>query len=343
MLMTEIQKEIRALGDLLSVTQNIVLTAHKDPDGDALGSALALWHWLRKRGHTVDIALPSPYPDGFHWLPGLDKTLVSDYDMEEIVQKLKFASVVIYLDFNAMDRIERLSEAFSQTDAQSVMIDHHRDPEPIADIMISDVAASSTCELVFEVMTSLYGDVDLDRNIATCLYTGIITDTGSFKYNIRPQLFIHVSKLLSTGIDSNAIQDLIFNNLDIKFLRLLGLCLTERFILMPEVQTGIFYLTKQDYKEFDIKRGDTEGIINYLLKVKNIKVAAFFRQQPGIIKISLRSKGSISVQQIARELFNGGGHLNASGGYLHGSLRKAITRFQKELPNYLSKYKELKV
>ncbi len=339
--MLAIEEEIGLFGEILKAqTHNVVVTAHKDPDGDALGASLAVGHWLRKYGHTVDVVFPSAYADSFHWLPGLDKTLVSDFDMEAIVEKFSYVSLIIYLDFNGLGRIESLSELCDSSNAKKVMIDHHRDPEPIADVIISDIDASSTCELVYQTMTSIYGVSDIDKDIATCLYTGIITDTGSFRFNVRPRLFLYVSQLLETGIRSNVIQDLIFNNLDEKYLHLLGTLLTERMIIMPEWNTGIFYLTKKDYQRFDIQRGDTEGIINYLLKVKSIKLAVFFRQQQNIIKVSLRSKGRISVQEIARDLFNGGGHLNASGGYLHSSLRKAITMFQERLPQYLSKYKE---
>jgi len=328
--------EISALKSLLDTPQDIVITTHKDPDGDALGSSLGLMHALRKERHNVHVVLPSGYPDQFNWLPEVEALLTPDLDGEESEERMKKATLVFYLDFNGIDRVERYAQQFTALDVPKVMIDHHIDPEPIADVIFSDTTASSTCELVYEVLESTYGTSMIDETVASCLYTGIVTDTGSFKYAVRPALFITVSKLLETGIDSNKLQDHIFNSESEKYLRLLGHCITNRMELLHEYGVGIFYLTKSDYTNFDIQRGDTEGIINYLLKIKKIKMAIFFKQQHNIIKVSLRSKGDLNVQQIARELFNGGGHFNASGGYMHSGLHKAMNLFKDSLPNYLA-------
>lgn len=335
------EEEIVDLKKALSQPQNIVITTHKDPDGDALGSSLALYQVLKSRGHSVDVALPSAYSGQFHWLPCINDVLIADVDMDEITEKLHHASLIFYLDFNGLDRIERLAEDFDAATCTKVMIDHHMDPEPIVDIMITEPASSSTCEMVFDVATRLYGDDCVTEDIATCLYTGIVTDTGSFKYNVRPQLFHSVAQLLEAGIDSNKIQDLIFNAQSGKYLKLLGYLITERMELIPEWQTGIFFLSKKDYTDFDIQRGDTEGLINYLMQLNDVKVAVFFKQQPNIVKLSLRSKGDISVQEIARDLFKGGGHKNASGGIAFTGLKSAMDKFKNALPKYLSKYPEI--
>jgi phosphoesterase RecJ-like protein len=217
------------------------------------------------------------------------------------------------------------------------MIDHHIDPEPIADAIISDVNASSTSELVylfikkFEMMNLFH------PNIGSALFTGIITDTGSFRYNTRPQTYIVASELKSFGVDDYSIQNKIYNSLDSKYLKLLGHCLANRMVLIPEYKAAYIYLNKEDYTTFQIGRGDTEGIVNYLLMLKEVKLAALITEQPSIIKLSLRSKDEINVQQMASTHFNGGGHKNASGGSAYAKLDDVINRFIKVLPNYITK------
>jgi phosphoesterase RecJ-like protein len=217
------------------------------------------------------------------------------------------------------------------------MIDHHLDPEPFYHYGLSDTTASSTAELVYEFINYLEDTRFIGPDIATCIMTGLITDTGSFKYNTRPATFICAAKMQERGIDVKDIQDEIFNSMKIKQMKLLSHALFKRMEILEEYSTAIIVLNKYDYANFDIQRGDTEGIVNYLLMMKDIKLAAFITQQPQIVKISLRSKGDISAQEIARDHFRGGGHKNAAGGALYGSLSSVINKFKEVLPNYMKK------
>lgn len=325
------------LQSFLKLKKNIVICSHRNPDGDAIGASIATYLLLNEIGHDVTIVFPSEYPINFKFLPAVDKVKIYDIHQEEIDTKLDVADLIFALDFNGLDRIDRLGEKINSIDVPVIMIDHHIDPEPFYVYGLSETEASSTSELVYEFMLQMEWKHKLTQDIATCLLTGIITDTGSFKYNTRPNTF-HVAGIMQeTGIDVKFIQDSIFNSMTTKQLRLLGHALNRRMEILEEYRTGIIVLNKFDYQNFTIQRGDTEGIVNYLLMIKDIDLAAFITQQPQIVKISLRSKGDISVQEMARDHFNGGGHKNAAGGAQYGSLSKVIKKFKDIVPLYMQK------
>lgn len=327
-------ENIEALKDLLSVPKDIVITTHRNPDGDAIGSSLGMAGLLSKFGHAVRIVSPSEFPEFLHFLKGADDILVWDTEPEESQRFLKRADIIFCLDFNSLDRIDKVGEFIQDLNTHFVLIDHHLYPEPFAQFQLSRTTASSTCELVFDFAVDIGWEPEIDKTIGECLYTGILTDTGSFKYGTSPHLFKVASRLLEIGVDDYVLQDLIFNSLDEKNLRLLGHCLHNRMEILPEFHTGIIHLTKDDYATFDIQRGDTEGIVNYLLKIKKVKMAVFITEQPTIVKISLRSKGDFSVQEIARKHFKGGGHKNASGGASFKSLEATLRQFKEILKTY---------
>jgi phosphoesterase RecJ-like protein len=330
-------ENINDLKALLAIPRDIVITTHRNPDGDAIGSSLGLYHFLNKDGHTVRIISPSEYPEAFSWMPGVNDIIIYDLDPEYSQKLVERADVIFCLDFNALDRIDKLGELIEPTKCDKVMIDHHLYPEGFADFLLSDTSASSTCELVFDFIHMLGMERELDVTIGECLFTGIITDTGSFRYSTSAKLYRTVADLVELGVDDYKLQDLINNSMKEKHLRLLGHCLNNRMEILEEYNTGIIALTKQDYEDFDIQRGDTEGIVNFLLKIKNVKMAAFITQQPTICKISLRSKGDFSVQEIAKRHFKGGGHQNASGGFSFQSLEATVNRFKSVLPSYKEK------
>ncbi len=327
-------ENIHELKALLAAPKNIVLTTHRNPDGDAIGSTLALYHYLRRHGHSVRMVSPSEYPDTFSWMPGITEMMVYDIDPERVREVLEIADIIFCLDYNALDRIDKVGDLIRPLKCNKVMIDHHLYPEPFVDYMLSDTLASSTCELIYDFLERLGARQEIDPTIGDALMTGILTDTGSFKYSTSAKLFRIVGDLLDAGVDDYRLQDLIFNSLREKHLRLLGHCLANRMEILEEFNTGIITLTKEDYANFDIKRGDTEGIVNYILKLKNIKMAAFIHEQPTIVKLSLRSKGDFSVQEIAKKYFKGGGHKNASGGYSFQGLNATVRRFKQLLPQY---------
>ncbi len=334
-------EDIAEIKELLSRPRNILISSHRNPDGDALGSSLALSLYLQQLGHKVEVVTPSEYPHTFEYLPQVRDIKIYDVHSEMVDPFLETCDVIFALDFNGLDRIDKLggkiSEVKDRSKAKVIMIDHHLDPEPFYDYGLSDTAASSTAELVFEFIQFLEDTRYIGPDIATCIMTGLITDTGSFKYNTRPATFICAAKMQERGIDVKEIQDAIFNSMKVKQMKLLAHALFKRMEILEEYETAIIVLNKYDYANFDIQRGDTEGIVNYMLMMKNIKLAAFITQQPQIVKISLRSKGDISVQEIARNHFRGGGHKNAAGGALYGSLSMVINKFKEVLPEYMEK------
>jgi len=330
-------ENIEALKVHLSTPKSIVITAHRNPDGDAIGASLGLYHFLNQFGHTVRIIFPSEYPNVFEWLEEVDKATIYDLEKEKSEELIKEANIIFCLDYNSLDRVDKLGVFINESKAVKVMIDHHMDPEPFVDFMMSHPEASSTAEMIYTFIEQLGEKDKLNTNIGEAIFTGLLTDTGSFAYNTNPNLFRVASELKALGVDDYKLQQEIFNTLPEKNLRLLGHCLANRMEIIPELHTGIIVLNKEDYIKYDIQRGDSEGIVNYILSIKGIKVAAFIREQPYIVKLSLRSKGDFSVQEIARDHFNGGGHKNASGGYSKKGLKHTLEKFKTILPAYIYK------
>ncbi len=327
-------ENITELKSLLARPKDILITSHRNPDGDAIGSSLGLKLFLEKEGHTVKVVVPSGFPHFLNWLPGAEEVLVYDENPEEISELMERMGMVFYLDFNSLERIDKMGEITGKMNVPKVLIDHHLLPEPIADFDLHSTLASSTSELVYDFIKLLGKEEQVSKEVAECLFTGILTDTGSFKYSTSPKLFRMVGDLLSKGVDDVRIQNLVFNSLEEKHLRLLGHVLHNRMEVLPEYRTAIITLTKKDYEDFKISRGDTEGLVNYLLMMKDIVLAAFIHEQPTITKISLRSKGDFSVQEIAKKYFKGGGHRNASGGFSFTGLRSTVKKFKEALPQY---------
>jgi len=332
-----IMENIIDLKLLLSTPKTITLTTHRNPDGDAMGSMLACYHFLRRQNHRVYMIAPSEYPENFAWMMGIQECLIWDIAPEVCEAAINNTDIIFSLDYNGLDRVDKLGEAIKRSSSKKVLIDHHLFPEKFADFVLSDTTASSTCELVYDFILLLELGHLIDPIIGDCLYTGILTDTGSFKHATTPKLFRTVAKLVEIGVDDNSIQDKIFNALKEKHLRILGHCLYNRMEILDEYQTGIIWLTKADYDKYDIQRGDTEGIVNYLLSLKNVKIAAFIHEQPKITKLSLRSKGDFSVQEIASKYFKGGGHKNASGGASFIGLEPTIRKFKEAIAETITK------
>lgn len=327
-------EQIKAVKTLLQYPKDVVILSHRNPDGDAMGSTTALSLFLQRHGHNTKIIVPSEFPEFLEWLPESDRVLVFDNDPAASIKAIQKSELIFLLDFNSLDRIDKLADSVEKQSVPKIMIDHHLFPEPIADYLFSDTTASSTCEMVFDFMEALDCLNDLDPVLGDCLLTGMLTDTGSFKYSTSPKLFRIVAELLDRGVDDYRLQDLIFNSMGEKQLRLLGHCLANRMEVLPEYRAAIIWLTQEDYVDFDIKRGDTEGIVNYLLRMRRVKIAAFIHEQPTIVKLSLRSKGDVDVQEIAKKHFRGGGHKNAAGGASFASLSSTIKRFKGLLPEY---------
>jgi len=324
------------LQEILSTPKDILITSHRNPDGDAVGSSLALMHYLKSLFHTVYVSFPSDFPNNFAWMEGSDEVLIYDSKVKKVNKIIDNADLVFALDYNGLDRIDKMGEYIAKSKVPVAMIDHHLHPQEFSQYTLSDPSASSTCELVYDFIKQMDESKPLDVKIAEYIYTGILTDTGSFKYSVSPKLFKIAAQLLETGVDADKVQMLVFNSLPIKNLELLGYCLNKRMEILPEIKTGIITLTKKDYEDFDIQRGDTEGIVNYLLMLNDVKVAAFVSEQPKIVKLSLRSKGDYAVNEIASAHFKGGGHKNAAGGASFTGLSSTLKKLKKILTEQYS-------
>jgi len=322
---------------VLATPKDIIIFGHRNPDGDAIGSSLGLMHYLNKFGHQVKVLYPSDYPANFGWMKGVDDAIIFDHDEALAARAIEKAEVAFFLDFNSLSRIDRMGELVNDVDCVKINIDHHLDPDYFADYLWWKHDASSTCEMVYKFIVKLGDEDKIDVTIGECLFTGLITDTGSFKFSTNPDVYSICGNLKKIGVDDRLIQQRLFQNLDEKHLRILGQALGHRMQIFPEYRTGLIYLTRKDFDQFNIQRGDTEGIVNYLLSLQDVRMAIFVTQQPNIVKLSLRSKGSFSVQEIATKYFNGGGHLNASGGYQHAGLGKTLDKIKSILPEYKDK------
>ena len=326
-----------ALRQLIRVPQNVAILSHRNPDGDAIGSALAMKHYLEQYGHTIHVIFPSEFPKEFDVLPGSSEILIWDIHTDESKSVLSQKNLFFFLDFNSLSRIDKLGDFVKDLPGKRVMIDHHLYPDPIADFMFSEPEASSTCEMVYRFIDGLGDSMKISPLVGKCIFTGLVTDTGSFRHATNPTVYRIAADLVERGTDDTAVQDMIFNSNEEKNLRLLGHCLSNRMEYWPELRTALIWLSKKDYETFNIQRGDTEGIVNYLLSIREVRLAAFIHNQPTVVKLSLRSKGDLDVQEICKKHFNGGGHKNASGAYSHSSLKDTIEKFRKVLPEYKDK------
>lgn len=326
------------LYQLIRQPARVVIVTHKNPDGDALGSTLALAAVLHKLLHQVTVVLPNDYPPLFNFLPGIDKVIIGEMTPDLAVSAFEKADIIFCLDFNGLDRIDRFGLDVMASRAVKILIDHHIDPEPFADHILSKTEASSTAELIYDFLVDLSLDGYIDVPVAEALYTGILMDTGSFRYATNPHVFEVAADLKRRGMDDYMLQIRLFNSMTEKQLRLLGHCLANRMELMSEYQSGIIWLDRDDYKNWSIGRGDTEGIVNYILMVRNMKMAVFITEQQNITKLSFRSKGNINVQEICHTYFNGGGHRNASGGQTKASLADTLAKVKEIIPITMNAY-----
>jgi len=332
------QENISKLKNLLSTQKQIVVTTHRGPDGDAMGSALAMFHFLKELGHIVNVIIPNLHPEFLHWMSGNKHVLVFEED-EELANKItQNADLIFLLDFNHLSRISDFSDTVSLTDVTKILIDHHQNPDTsIADIIFSDSKACSTAQMIYEIIDALGFRNYINKEIAECLYVGIMTDTGSFKYpSTNAKTHRVVSDLIEMGIDTSRIHDLIYDNSSSNRINLLGYCLYKKLLLYPKNNSAILSLSSDELDRFQFKKGDTEGFVNFALGIKGIRFAAFIVEKEGVVKLSLRSKGNIKVNEIASKYFNGGGHVNAAGGISSVSINETIKILEEIINNYIT-------
>lgn len=328
--------EIAELKQHLSEPRNIVITTHRSPDGDAIGSSLAVYHYMKALGHNARVVVPNQYPQFLKWVPGNDTVVVFEEQEAEATQLVHQAEIIFCLDYNALHRMEKLGRVVADTNCLRILIDHHQQPEKIAKYMLSDTSASSTCELVYTFM-ELLGDLKLlNKDIGTLLYLGIVTDTGSFRFSSTSVRTHKVAAhLIEAGVEGHEVHSLVFDTNRLERLRFLGNCLSEKLVVLPELETAYIAVSMEDKARFDYRKGDDEGVVNYGLSVDGVRFAALITEMEDLVKFSLRSKGDFNVNELARKHFNGGGHNNAAGGYLHTTLADAVEQFEALLPRYL--------
>lgn len=329
--MLQIDKsELNELLKALSNSKNIVIATHHNPDGDAIGSVLGLYHALRAKGIDSRMVTPNGFPDFLGWLPDAGKILHYSKDKKAVEDLFTNAELILCLDFNGFRRVEDMAELLEKSPAKRVLIDHHPEPESPFHISISFTEVSSTAELVYEVIEQLYGENAISYESAISLYTGIMTDTGSFSYACsRERTFTIAGKLISKGVNVEEVQGLVYNNFSENRMRLLGFSLAERMKVYPEHRAACIWLTRGDLNRYKHQIGDTEGFVNYPLSIKGIIFSVLFTENDEFIKVSLRSRGNFAVNTFSKLYYRGGGHKNAAGGKAFMGMDEAVKQFEK--------------
>ena len=331
------QANIDLFGEWLKETEKVVIVSHTSPDGDAMGSSLGLYHFLISQNKTVNVIVPNAFPEFLKWMPGAKEITLYNHNKEKADKLVADADMICCLDFNGLKRIDDLGLVVKEAKARKVMVDHHPFPDDFCSIVMSHPEISSTSELVFRLICRLGYFDEMTKEGAECIYTGMMTDTGSFTYNSNSQeIYYIISQLISKGIDKDDINRNVYNTYSESRLRLMGYVLYSKMKVYPESHSAMIWLTQEELKNFNYVKGDAEGFVNIPLSIKEVKFSAFFREDTNMIKVSLRSVGDFPCNKFASEYFNGGGHLNASGGEFYGTMQEAIDTFEKGLKKYES-------
>ena len=323
------EKELAIFSDRIKMSENIVIIHHYNPDGDAIGSSLGLYNALKQTDKNVTVISPTFYPDNLKWLPGAKDMKVLGKKTQSDPTILDGADMIICVDMNARKRVGAIQPQFDKSNAFKALLDHHPYTETFTDVTIADTSYSSACELVFEFIENSYLKQYLNKDVVTCLYTGILTDTGSFQYSSsNPNLFRVVGKIMEFGIDKNKIYNRLFNAWSEDRIRFMGFVTCSRMVVMPEYKTAYIYITAADRRKYNEKFGDTENFVNIPMQIEGIIFTAIFIERDNFIKTSFRSKGTFDVNEVSAKHFNGGGHVNASGGESYDTLENVCKKFE---------------
>lgn len=331
-------EDISEINSFLFKAKNVVIVPHKGPDGDAVGSTLAIWHLLKNHGVEATVIAPNEFPNFLNWMPGSEEIMIYEGNEEKADAIISSADIIFTLDFNHLSRTGCMEPVLNNalSTAKFILIDHHQQPDDYANYIYSDVTVCSTCQMIYHFFDKMDRTNEITPEIATCIYTGIMTDTGSFKYRSTTGLTHHViADLIEKGADNTRIHENIYDTNSFERLQLLGRALSNLKIV-PEYRTAYISLTQAELNQFNFKKGDTEGFVNYGLSLEGIVFAAIFieNEAEGIIKMSLRSKGDFNTNELARKYFEGGGHINAAGGKSHLNMQETIDNFLSILPQY---------
>lgn len=326
---------IENIASELSAGKNIVITTHHKPDGDAMGSSLGLYHFLCALGHNVHVITPTDYPYFLHWMPGHPEVINFMENEVKAAELVASADWIFCTDFNNLNRINELGELVRQSKAKKAMIDHHLEPEGFEDFRYWDTTSCAAAELVYRFIAEL-GQLDkLNKEAATCLYTGIMTDTGSFRFaSTTASVHRIIADLIELGADNSRIHELIYDTNSENRLKFLGEVLSNRMVVLKEKHTAYISIDKDLLKKYDIRTGDTEGVVNYALSIHGIKLAVLVIDRGELRKLSFRSKAEFPANEVAKKYFSGGGHRNAAGGSSVLSLEDTVAKFLEVLPEY---------
>jgi phosphoesterase RecJ-like protein len=327
---------ISEIKELLATPQKIVITTHHKPDGDAMGSSLGLYAYLIQLGHHVKVITPTDYPQFLHWLPNNSDVIIYTDETERAANLVEEAALIFCLDFNTLSRINELGELVRASEAYKIMIDHHLEPEDFDDYRHWSINACAAAQLVYDfIVNELKDEAMMNKDIATCLYTGIMTDSGSFRFeSATSSVYRIAADLIDAGAEHWRIHQLVYDNATENRLRFLGHCISNKLEILREYNTAIISVTKEELNEYKIVTGDTEGIVNYALSINGIKLAAFIIERTDKVKLSLRSTGDFPANEICKRYFDGGGHRNAAGGVSSKNLPTTVSDFKEILKDY---------
>jgi phosphoesterase RecJ-like protein len=334
-------KYTKELSKLLFSSPNILFICHINPDGDAVGSQLALYHYLASKGIQAEMLSPNNLQEFIKWMDGASKINIFINEKKKCKQIIEDADLIVMFDFNHSDRLGDAEEFVLKSKAKKVIIDHHLDPEDFTDLIIADPTKCSTSELLYELVQSINGEKFINKPFAEAVYVGIITDTGNFEHGAYSgNTFRIIADIIDFGLEKDRIFNLVYNNFSADRLRLQGLALDRRMVVLPEYRTAYIFITKADLAEYKYRKGDTEGFVNMPLSIKGIDFTVLFVEKDGFIKLSFRSKGLFSVNEFARIYFKGGGHRNAAGGEHIDSLENTINYFLNALKTNSPNFRE---
>ena len=326
---------VKRTQEAIELVEKITIVAHMGPDGDAVGSSLALYHFLLAMDKKPVVVLPNDLPDFLAWMPDADEIIIYEKEQKRANAVFAQSELIFALDFNTLSRLGPMKNAMVKSPVCKILVDHHPDPDNFADIVISHPELSSTSELIFRLICRMEKFPKINLACAECIYTGMMTDTGNFSYNSNHQdIYSIVFNLVKVGLDTDAIYQKVYNTYSVNRLKLVGYCFYKKMKIYPKYQTALITLTKKELLLFKYKVGDVEGVVNTPLSIDGIKFSVFMREDADNIKISLRSQGTFPTNKVASDLFNGGGHLNASGGESTLSLEETIKKFENALPVY---------
>lgn len=333
--MQDFGKDTKELKKLIDEANHILLICHINPDGDAIGALLAMRRWILSQGKNATMLSPNALQKFLLWMNDVDLVVDFHHNIEAGTKLIHEADLIIMVDFNSTSRMGKAEQLVLASKAKKVMIDHHPDPGNFTDLKITDISSSSTSELIYFLVNAMEGSEFDDSDFITAVYVGIITDTGNFEHGYYTgDTMRTVGHLLDKGVDKEKIHNHIFSNFSPDRIRLKGFALHSRMVVHPDLHTAYIWLTKEDLLRFNHVKGDTEGFANVLLTMKGIVLSVLFIERTGFVKMSLRSKGSFNANVLSRQCFNGGGHRNAAGGEMKGTIHDVVQHFEDTLPSY---------